>query len=567
MKKQPDFDAVVVGAGVTGMYQTYRLREAGFNVKGIDGSSGVGGSWHVNRYPGCRVDSESHTYSYFWNPELLEEFNWTELFASQPEVLRYLNRAADYMDIRKDYMFNTRIKKSVWDEENQYWVIHLEEGGAAPLTTRYLFSAMGPLSAPQMPRIDGVHTFRGEMHHTGRWPRDPNGFGGAPVDFKGKRVGVVGTGASGVQVIQEAAKEAGELYVFQRSPNWCTPLGNRKFSDADMAEIKSQYEEINELCETTLSGFAHKWIDKSALEVSDEEREATFEKLYYGPGFSFWLGTFKDVLYDKRANDYATDFVRRKIRSRVKDQKIADKLIPTDHGYGTRRVPLETNYFEVYNQDNVTLVDLKETPIERVTPKGIKTGDDEYELDILIWATGFDAIVGSLGRVDIVGEKGVTLKEAWADGVQTYLGLQIVGFPNLFTLIGPQNGTVFCNLPRCSVTAIDWITQLMVDARAEGATRIEPTRQAQHDWNELCHELLGHSLLGSTNSWFTGVNNNIPGRQVRQVLFYAGGNPKFKALCKDIRDDDYRGFIFSDAGDKGGGKPSASAREAETVTG
>lgn len=546
MSKQPDFDAVVIGAGITGMYQLYKLREQGFKVKGIEGAPDVGGAWFWNRYPGCRVDSESHTYSYFWSEDLKQNFNWTERFAGQPEVLSYLQSAADLMDIRKDYIFNQRVKTARWDDENKYWVIQLEEGGSTPITSRFFFSAMGPLSAPQMPNVPGVYTFEGDWWHTGRWPRDPDSNHGAKIDFTGKRVAVVGTGASGVQVIQEMSKVAKELYVFQRSPNWTNPLGNAPVSQEEMDEIKRNYNKLNEFCDTTLSGFPHKWIDRDTLDVPEEERNATFEELYKGPGFRLWLGNYHDYLENPEANKVVTEFVARKIRERVKDPITAEKLTPRDHGYGTRRVPMDTKYYECYNQDNVHLVDLRETPMEQVEATGIRTSDGKlYEVDVIVYATGFYAIRGSLSRIEIYGKDGRSLNQVWRDeGVETYLGLMVDGFPNFFTLVGPQNGTVFCNIPRCSATAIDWNEGLMQNVFDMGIKTIEADPAAQREWNELCEEKLAKGLLGKTDSWFTGVNKNVVGAQKREVLFYAGGIPEFKELCVDIQKDNWRGFLF-----------------------
>lgn len=546
MGKQPDFDAVVIGAGISGMYQLYKLREQGYTVKGIEAAPDVGGAWFWNRYPGCRVDSESHTYSYFWSQELLQRFNWTERFAGQPEVLSYLQTAAELMDIRKDYLFNQRVRHARWDDANKYWVIQLEEGGSVPITARFLFSAMGPLSAPQMPNVPGVYTFEGPWYHTGRWPRDPDSNRGADLDFTGKRVAVIGTGASGVQVIQEMAKVAKDLYVFQRSPNWCNPLGNAPVAQEEMDEIKRNYKALNDFCDTTLSGFPHKWIDQHTLDVPAEEREATWEELYKGPGFRLWLGNYKDYLENPEANALVTEFVKRKIRERVKDPVTAEKLTPRDHGYGTRRVPMETKYFECFNQDNVHLIDLRDTPIERIEPTGIRTNDGVLtEVDVIVYATGFYAIRGSLSRVEVYGKDGRSLNEVWKEeGVSTYLGLMVDGFPNFFTLVGPQNGTVFCNIPRCSAAAIDWNTGLMQNVLDKGVHTIEAAPEAQDEWNALCEELLAKGLIGKTNSWFTGVNKNIEGAQKREVLFYAGGIPEFKELCKEIEADDWRGFLF-----------------------
>ncbi|MEA3389956.1 flavin-containing monooxygenase [Sphingobium sp. CCH11-B1] len=544
---EPDFDAIVIGAGFSGIYQTYKLREAGFSVKGIEAAPDVGGVWFWNRYPGCRVDSESHTYGYFWLDELVEKFNWTERFAGQPEVLKYIQTAADLMDIRKDYTFNQRVKGAKWDDDNKFWIVELEEGGSAPITARFLFSAMGPLSAPQMPNVPGVHTFKGEWYHTARWPRDPESNSGAKLDFSGKRVAVIGTGSSGVQIIQEMAKVAGELVVFQRSPNWCTPLGNGPLPASELDHYRRNREQLNDFLNTTFSGFAHKPIEKNAIDLSAEEREATYEELYKGPGFRLWQGNYQDSRTDPQSNELVSEFVRKKIRERVKNPRLADKLIPQDHGFGTRRVPLETNYYEVYNQNNVSLVDLKETPLDRIEPTGIRTSDGQLrEFDVIIYATGFYAIKGALCRFEVRGRDGRLLNDLWnEDGVKTYLGLQIANFPNFFTLVGPQNGTVFCNIPRCSVAAVDWVMEMLEHARETGVLSIEPTAEAQEQWNQSCYELLEKSLIFKIDSWLTGVNKNIRGANKREALFYAGGNPAFRALCAEIAEDDYRGFVMT----------------------
>ena len=440
----PQYDAIIIGAGVTGLYQLYRLRELGLSVRVIEAASGVGGTWFWNRYPGCRFDSESESYAYSFSKELLQEWDWTEHYSPQPETLRYLNHVADKFDLRKDIQFNTRVRAASFDAAANCWEVEAESGARA--RARYLITALGPLSAPMMPNIPGMEDFRGTWFHTFNWPADPNGWGGKDVGYAGKRVGIIGTGATGVQVIQEVAKTAGRLTVFQRRPNWCSPLGNSPISAEEQAKIKASYPEIFNKCKTSFASMVHDSDPRSALEVSAEEREALFEKLYPGPGFSLWLGAFADILTNSQANDLISDFVARKIRQRVKDPKIAEKLIPKDHGFGTRRVPLETKYYEVYNQPNVELVDLSETPIERITPSGVKTSDHEYELDMIIYATGFDAVTGGITRIDITGEGGVKLKDKWANGPRSYLGLQSAGFPEPVHPGGPagQFGAVQC---------------------------------------------------------------------------------------------------------------------------
>ncbi|MGD9662393.1 MAG: flavin-containing monooxygenase [Porticoccaceae bacterium] len=545
MTTKVDFDAVVIGAGLTGLYQTYRLREMGYRVLGVEGSDNIGGVWHHNRYPGARIDSESEVYGYFWNEQLMQEWNWFERFAAQPEVLEYIHRAAEIMDIRKDYIFNARVKKAVFDDDNNFWTLEFQQPDRAPVTARFVFSALGPLSMPQMPNVPGINTFKGESYHTATWPRDPNGFGPAKLDFSNKRVAVIGVGSTGVQVIQEMGKMAKQLTVFLRSPNWCTPLGNGPMTQERMDYIKSHYNEFTAKCDASLAGFPHEFIPKNLFDVPKAERDAKLEELYKGPGFSLWLGVFQDALSDPEANKYVSDFVAQKIRERVKDPRIAELLIPKDHGFGMKRVPLETNYYEVYNQENVSVVDLNTTPITEIAPAGIQTTDALHEFDVIIYATGFDAVKGSWNHIEIRGSGGVALKDEWDKGVTTYMGMQCPGFPNFFLLVGPQSGATFCNIPRCSALAVDWLSDMMAHAKESGVQRIEPEIEAAESYTLYCSKLMGKLLLGQTNSWFTGINKNIEGRDKREVLLFVGGNPRFREYCDDVREHDYQGFIMS----------------------
>ncbi len=531
------YDAIIIGAGVTGLYQLYRLRELGLSVRVIEAASGVGGTWFWNRYPGCRFDSESESYAYSFSKELLQEWNWTEHYSPQPETLRYLNHVADKFDLRKDIQFNTRVRAASFDAAANCWEVEAESGERA--RARYLITALGPLSAPMMPNIPGMEDFRGTAFHTFNWPADPNGWGGKDVGYAGKRVGIIGTGATGVQVIQEVAKTAGHLTVFQRRPNWCTPLGNSPISAEEQAKIKASYPEIFQKCKTSFASMVHDSDPLSALEVSAQEREALFEKLYPGPGFSLWLGAFGDILTNQKANDLISEFVAKKIRSRVRDPKIAEKLIPKDHGFGTRRVPLETKYYEVYNQPNVTLVDISETPIARITPEGIKTSDREYELDIIIYATGFDAVTGAITRIDITGEGGVKLKDKWASGPRSYLGLQSAGFPNLFTLVGPQGNSALCNVPRCAELNVEWVTDFIRHMRNNQQTCSQPSKEAEDAWVAQVAEVADATLLAKTDSWYTG--SNVPGKK-RTFLIWAGGNPAYREILADVAAKGYEGF-------------------------
>ena len=409
---------------------------------------------------------------------------------------------------------------------------------ASSFSTRFLITAIGPLSAPTMPTIPGVETFRGEAYHTGRWPH-------SPVSFAGKRVAVIGTGATAVQAITEIAKTVGHLTVFQRTPNWCAPLHNRPIDAETQARLKASYEETFARCRQSFGCFIHDADPRKALEVSAEEREALFEKLYGEPGFGIWMGNFRDILVDAGANATITEFMRRKIRARVKDPAVAEKLIPTNHGFGTRRVPLESGYYEVYNQPNVRLVDLRATPIERITPAGVKTSDTEYAVDMLIYATGFDAITGAFDRIDIRGAGGRRLRDKWAAGPRTLLGLQTVGFPNMFTLVGPHNAATFCNIPRCIEQNVDWVTALLAWMRERGHGRVEPTPEAERQWTEHVHETGRRMLFTQVDSWMMGINSNVAGKDKRTFIVYAGGAPRYREACEEAAAAGYAGFAFA----------------------
>ncbi len=490
-------------------------------------ASAAPGTW--NRYPGARFDSESYSYSYSFSQELLDEWDWSEHFAAQPETLRYLNHVADKFDLRRDIQFRSRVAAAHYQETTRSWDVTLEDSSRH--SARFLITAIGPLSAPTMPRVDGVGTFQGEAFHTARWPHEP-------VSFAGKRVAVIGTGATGVQTIQEVAKTVGHLTVFQRTPNWCAPLHNSKIDAATMAEIRAGYPEMFKRCQETFACFLHTPDPRGTFEVSDEEREAFFEKLYGERGFGIWQGNFRDILTDRRANALISDFVARKIRQRVKDQDVAEKLIPKNHGFGTRRVPLETRYYEVYNQPNVRLVDIKETPIERITPNGIKTSDAEYEFDTIIYATGFDAITGSFDRIDIRGADGLRLKDKWKDGPQTYLGVLVEGFPNLTMLMGPH--TALGNIPRSIEYNVEWVTGLLRHVRAHGLTRVEATDAGVASWTDHV-KALGEGLLSNeVDSWMTGVNRNVEGKQTRIIARYSGSAPAYRGRCDEVAANGYQ---------------------------
>jgi cation diffusion facilitator CzcD-associated flavoprotein CzcO len=521
--KAANFDAIIIGAGVSGLYQLYKLRELGLRVRVFETGTGVGGTWYWNRYPGARFDSESYSYGYSFSQELLEEWSWAERFAPQPETERYLNYVADKFDLRRDIQCKSRVTAARYQEETRRWEVTLEDGRR--YCARLLITAIGVLSAPTMPRIAGVDTFTGQSCHTHYWPKEP-------VNFDGKRVAVIGTGATAVQTIQEVAKTVGQLTVFQRTPNWCAPLHNGKICEEEMRQIRASYPEIFARCDETPGCFIHAPDPRATHEVTAEEREAFFEKLYGEPGFGIWQGNFRDILVDRRANALISDFVARKIRQRVKDPSVAEKLIPKNHGFGTRRVPLETHYYEVYNQPNVKLVDINETPIECITPTGVKTSDAEYEFDIIIYATGFDAITGSFDRIDIRGIDGVRLKDMWKDGPQTYLGILVEGFPNMLMVMGPHAG--LGNFPRAAQYSVEWVTGLIRFARDRGLTRIEATAAGVAHWTDHVKALGDGLLMNEIDSWMTGVNRNVEGKQTRKIMRYSGGHPAFRGHCDAV---------------------------------
>jgi cation diffusion facilitator CzcD-associated flavoprotein CzcO len=520
------FDAIVIGAGVAGLYQLYRLRELGLSVICLEDGGGVGGTWYWNRYPGCRFDSESETYGYSFSKELQQEWDWKEHYSGQPENERYLNFVADKLDLRRNIQFNSHVTAATYDKEANLWEVRLESGQR--LRCQFLVAAVGILSARYIPPFEGIDTFRGQSYHTSRWPKEK-------VDFSGKRVAVIGTGATAVQLIPIIAKEVAHLTVFQRTPNYCAPLRNSEVNEETQLRFKATYDEIHKKCLETPAGFPYDFDRRKAMEVPKEERLKFYEELWALPGFKKWLGNFRDIMTDPVANEDFAEFVRNKIRARVKDPVVAEKLVPKDHPFGSKRIPLETGYYEAYNRDNVLLVDVRETPIERITPKGIKTSDKEYEFDVIIYATGFDAITGALTRIDIRGEAGQTLKEKWAGGPRTYLGLQTAGFPNFFI----ATNTAFCNYTICAEKVVEWITDCIRFVRDNNYSRIAPTAEAEDAWVKHVNEVGSQTLLSGTKSWFVG--DNIPGK-AHAILLYANTAPAYRAKIAEVAAKGYKGF-------------------------
>ncbi|ABM93860.1 flavin-containing monooxygenase [Methylibium petroleiphilum] len=526
-------DAVVVGAGFAGMYSLYKLREQGLKVQVYEAGTGVGGTWYWNRYPGARVDSQAYIYQYWFSKELLDEWNWSERFPAQDETERYLNHVADRFDLRKDIQFKTRVTAAAYDEASQRWTITTDDGQS--VSAQYFIMGTGGLSVPMLPALPGIENFKGRIVHTAQWPREG-------VDLKGKRVGIIGTGATGIQVIQTIAGEVGHLTVFQRTPNYTIPMRNPKYDDAARAELRAQYPMLKERVQRTFAGFDYDFEDRNFFDVDPAERQRILQRLWDDGSLNFWIGGFREVFFDEKVNAEFSDFVRQRIRERVKDPKVADKLVPQDYGFGTRRVPLETKYYEAFNRDNVLLVDTKATPMEEVTAKGIRTSAGLHELDILICATGFDAGTGALTKVDIRGRDGVLLRDAWAqDGVRTTMGLQVHGYPNLFMTMAPFSpAAAFCNVPTCLQQQVDWIADCIAFVRQQGRHSIEPSAEAEAKWVAHHDELANLTLVPKTNSWYMG--SNVKGKP-RRLLAYAGGAGTYRAKCEEVKASGYEGFV------------------------
>ncbi|NJN19171.1 MAG: NAD(P)/FAD-dependent oxidoreductase [Oscillochloris sp.] len=526
-------DAVVIGAGFSGLYQLYRLRELGMTTRVFEAGGDVGGTWYWNRYPGARCDSFSAQYSYSFSPELEQEWEWSETYPAQPEILRYLNHVADRFDLRREITFNTRVSSAHYDPAANRWTVTTDSGATVAAT--YLITAVGCLSTPNKPSFPGIDDFKGAVYHTGLWPH-------AGVDFSGRRVGVIGTGSTGIQAIPVIAEQAGQLYVFQRTPNFSFPARNRAVTPEEIAETKANYHELRAILRASPGGLTY-GIDPqgSALEVSAEERERTFEGLWNRGGWAPLLA-YTDLQINLAANNHLADFVRRKIASIVKDPATARVLTPTDHPIGTKRPPMDTNYFETYNRPNVTLVDVRNAPIEAITEKGLRTGGKEYELDAIVFATGFDAMTGPLFRIDIRGKDGMALKEKWAGGPKTYLGIQSEGFPNLFMITGPGSPSVLSNMPVSIEQHVEWISDCLKYMREHDLARIEPLHEAEEAWVAHVNEVANYTLYPLANSWYIGAN--IPGKP-RIFMPYVGGVGNYRQKCAEVAARGYEGFALT----------------------
>ena len=532
MSERGSFDAVVVGAGIGGMYMLHRLRGAGLRAVVFEAGDDVGGTWYWNRYPGARCDVESMEYSYGFSEELAQEWEWTERYAGQPEILRYLQHVADRFDLRPDIRFETRVTQAVFDEETSRWRVTTDRGD--DVSSQFLIMATGSLSAANLPPIDGIDDFEGAVYHTGRWPRDG-------IDFGGRRVGVVGTGSSGIQAIPVIAEEAGELTVFQRTASYTVPAHNRPLDPVEAAEIKADYPGLRARNRAMPGALGSRWAwnTKSALEVDDEERRDEYEKRWAIGGFAF-VGAFADTSTNKEANEYAAEFVRQKIRGIVDDPQVADLLSPR-HTISCKRICLDTRYFATFNRPNVRLVDVS-GGIERITRAGLRAGGVDYDLDTIVFATGFDAMTGSLTRIDIKGRGGMTLASAWEAGPVTYLGLGVPGFPNLFIMAGPGSPSVLANMFVALEHHADWITDCIGHLRADRFEAIEADPDAAGAWVDHVNEVAGRTLYPTCNSWYLGAN--IPGK--KRVFMPLPGFPSYEEKCTEVAAHGYEGFTLKE---------------------
>jgi cation diffusion facilitator CzcD-associated flavoprotein CzcO len=532
-------DALVIGAGFAGLYMLHRLRGLGLSATVLEAADGVGGTWYWNRYPGARCDSESYYYCYSFSRELEQEWEWSERYPEQPEILRYLDHVADRFDLRRDIRFGRRVTTAHFDDGTERWSVQTE--GGERFDARFLITAVGCLSAANVPRIPGLDTFEGQWFHTGRWPHEG-------VDFTGQRVGVVGTGSTGIQAIPVIAEQARHLTVFQRTANYSVPARNGPMDPAFQREVKASYDEIRRTQRGSTNGHPFVVSEQPALSVPEQERRAVYEAAWERGGLRF-RAAFADLLTDKAANDTASEFIRDKIRETVRDRATAEMLVPHDHPFATKRPPIDTGYFETYNRDDVTLVDVRADPIEEITPAGVRTASGTHPLDTLVFATGFDALTGPLLDLDLRGTGGQALAERWAEGPRTYLGLQVAGFPNLFTITGPGSPSVLTNMPTAIEQHVDWISDCLAYLTERGLTRIEARADAEEAWGRHVAEAADATLLPmASSSWYLGAN--VPGKP-RVFLPYAGGLATYTRRCDEVAERGYEGFTFEAAADVG----------------
>lgn len=550
---EPTYDVLIIGAGLSGICSLHHIRERfpTWNVKVIEAASDVGGVWHWNRYPGCRLDTESISYGYSFDKEFLQQWEWKDTFSSQAEMQEYIKSIAKKHDLYKDIQFNTRITSAYWHDQDRTWSF-VDEAGAC-YKTRFFVSCLGFLSAPTWPAIPGLEDFKGQAYHTSRWPKEFD----ISRDLEGKRVGVIGTGATGIQTITAVSKESGirSLTVFQRTANWSAPLRNAEITAGQMEQYRSQYDETFDRCAQTSSGFLHQADPRKTVEISQDERLAHYEKLYAEPGFGKWLGVFSDTYTDREANRLYSEFIAGKIREIVKDPETADNLVPT-HGFGTRRVPLNSGYFEAFNRPHVQLVNLRKTPAERVTPEGIITSDGkEHKLDVLICATGFDAVTGAFNAIDwhakddrpliATSETKDGQRAIWPDHrPNTFLGVTVPALPNTFLVLGPHQP--FGNATRSIEHVVGFVTDALQYCKDNGYSYVEATKEAAEEWTDHVVECSkAGTLVNEVDSWMTGVNTNVKGKQVRSVARYSGSVIEYRRRTEACKKSGYKGLIFA----------------------
>ena len=539
-KNSPDFDAVVIGAGFAGLGMLRRLREEhGMSVQVYETGSGVGGTWYWNRYPGARCDSESYMYCFSFSKELLQDWNWSGKYPEQPEILSYLNHVADRFDLRRNIQFNTRVTSARFLEDAGLWEVETDQGNL--VTSQFLITGIGCISSGNVPSIEGLDSFQGEWYHTGSWPHEK-------VEFAGKRVAVIGTGSSGVQSIPVIAEQAEHLTVFQRTPQYTIPARHATVDREFLEEVvKPNYDEILEQARWSTGGFPINRDERSALQVTAAERLEAYEAGWAEGGIRFLGESFKDISTDRRANDTMSEFIRRKIREMVRDPETAEKLMPTDHPFGSKRPLIDTDYFETYNNENVELVDIRHSPIKEITPNGIRTEDQDFEFDMIVFATGFDAMTGTYFKMDIRGKNDLSLKDKWSEGPKTYLGLQAAGFPNLFMITGPGSPSVLSNMPVSIEQHIDWIADFLQYTRERDIKTVEADVDAETAWVAHVNEVAEPTMYMLANSWYLGAN--IPGKP-RVFMPYVGGLGNYRKKCNEVANNGYEGFIL-ESGSRG----------------
>jgi len=529
-------DAVVVGAGFSGLYMLHRLRDAGFSTSVYEAASGVGGTWYWNRYPGARCDSESIYYNYTFSEELYKEWSWSSKYPEQPEILKYLNFVADKLDLRRDINFNTRVTSAIYDEEQNRWLIKLNDN--TQVLAKYFITGVGCLSAANIPNFTGLDNFKGDWFHTGHWPHEK-------VNFQGKRVGIIGTGSSGVQSIPVIAKEAEHLTVFQRTPQLSVPANNHAYDPEFIQSTKEKYGEIKQKARDSMRGISEEPRDISAMDDTPEERQRIYEEAWEQGGIWALGVTYNDLLINEEANKTVTQFIRSKIHKVIENPEVADKLMG-NHYFGTKRPISDTYYYETYNRNNVSLVDLKSTPIKEITTNGLRTSEEDYELDILVFATGYDGVTGPLLKMDIRGRNGVTLKDKWDDGAQTrtYLGIATAGFPNMFMLTGPESPSVLSNMPVSIEQHVEWTADCITYLREHNIDTIEASVEAENAWSKHCQDIAETTLFTKTESWYTGANIDD---KPRGFPLYAGGVGPYREKCTEVANDGYVGFNLKSA--------------------